>query len=211
MIIALRILNLLASYTPLANPPESIESGNYGHPPRASWWFKQSMIYFLGLLNMKICVFFLIQLFPIIVKIGDWALRWTEGNTALQIAFVMLLFPVIMNAIQYYIIDTFIKKKLSYDFYSVNEGHGDATADEDLHRRHGLLDAIDESYSSESDSEDGPVKKLPVPLSQPKHSFPDSELTLTEDHSPVLSYELPSSGSSCSHHEHEQSKTDERQ
>ncbi|KAJ5627557.1 hypothetical protein N7528_004984 [Penicillium herquei] len=181
LIIALRILNLLASYTTLANPPESIESGNYGHPPRSAWWFKQSMIYFWGLLIMKICVFFLIQLFPIIVKIGDWALRWTEGNTALQITFVMLLFPVIMNAIQYYIIDTFIKKKASHDFH---DDHGDAVDDDDLHRQN-LLDGIDEAYSSDSDVEDAPAKKAPLPVAQSKDSFQDSEGTLTEDHSPV--------------------------
>lgn len=113
LILILRVLNILALYTPLANPPESIESGNYGQPPSALWWFKQSVIYFIGLLGMKIVVFFLIQLLPFIVKIGDWALSWTEGNTAVQIFFVMLLFPVIMNALQYYIIDTFIKKPLA--------------------------------------------------------------------------------------------------
>jgi STIMATE family len=79
------------------------------------WWFKQSVLYFIGLLWMKFCVFVLIQVFPVIVKIGDWALRWTEGNTALQIIFVMLLFPLIMNAIQYYIVDTFIKRKAAVD------------------------------------------------------------------------------------------------
>lgn len=36
-------------------------------------------------------------------------MRWTEGNEALQIAFVMFVFPLIMNAAQYYIIDGFIK------------------------------------------------------------------------------------------------------
>lgn len=40
---------------------------------------------------------------------GDWALRWTEGNEMVQVFFVMLFFPVIMNALQYYIIDGFIK------------------------------------------------------------------------------------------------------
>lgn len=64
---------------------------------------------------MKICVFCIIQIFPFIVKVGDWALRWTEGNAVLQIVFVMLLFPLIMNAIQYYIIDTFIKKQIVPD------------------------------------------------------------------------------------------------
>lgn len=58
---------------------------------------------------MKMCVFVIFQLLPWIVQVGDWALRWTEGNETIQIFFVMLFFPVVMNAIQYYIIDSFIK------------------------------------------------------------------------------------------------------
>ena len=103
------LLHRLFLLTPLANPPESLQSGNYGQPPRATWWLKQSVVYFLGLLGMKFCVFVLFQLLPWIAWIGDWALRWTEGNEAVQITFVMFVFPVIMNAIQYWIIDGFIK------------------------------------------------------------------------------------------------------
>ncbi|EEH47731.2 uncharacterized protein PADG_03815 [Paracoccidioides brasiliensis Pb18] len=125
LILILRVLNHAALFTPLANPPESIQSGNYGSPPRATWWFKQSMIYFVGLLCMKTCVIILIHMLPFIVKVGDWALRWTEGNTAVQIFFVMLLFPVIMNAVQYYIIDTFIKKPSE----KVEDGEGDDNED----------------------------------------------------------------------------------
>lgn len=111
LIIILKVLNVGASYTPLAKPPESIRSGYYGDPPRATWWLKQSFIYFVGLMGMKTCVFFIFQLLPWIGRVGDWALRWTEGNEAIQIAFVMLIFPLIMNAMQYYIIDMFIKRK----------------------------------------------------------------------------------------------------
>ncbi|KAL9622835.1 MAG: hypothetical protein Q9160_002761 [Pyrenula sp. 1 TL-2023] len=111
LIILLRVLHIGISYTPLARPPESIQSGYYGDPPRATWWLKQSFIYFIGLLGMKFCVFLVFQLLPWISQVGDWALRWTEGNEAIQIAFVMLIFPTIMNAIQYYIIDAFIKRK----------------------------------------------------------------------------------------------------
>ncbi|KAI5285790.1 hypothetical protein KEM54_000282 [Ascosphaera aggregata] len=107
----LKFLNWAAYYTPLADPPESIESGYYGNPPRAWWWFKQSMIYFVGLLIMKSCVVTFIRFVPFVARFGDWALSWTEGNAAVQIFFVMLLFPVCMNALQYYIIDTFIKRK----------------------------------------------------------------------------------------------------
>lgn len=109
LICILKILTSGASYTPLANPRESIESGHYGTPPKAGWWLKQCLIYFLGLLGMKACVFLIFQLCPWLGRVGDWALRWTEGNEALQVAFVMLIFPLIMNALQYYIIDTFIK------------------------------------------------------------------------------------------------------
>jgi hypothetical protein len=98
-----------ASLTAIANPPESIKSGNYGQPPKATWWLKQCLLYFVGLLGMKFCVFVIFTLCPWIAVVGNWALRWTEGNEAIQIAFVMLIFPLIMNAFQYYIIDTFIK------------------------------------------------------------------------------------------------------
>ena len=57
---------------------------------------------------MKICVLILFMLLPWLPRVGDWALGWTEGNEKLQIVFVMMLFPVIMNALQYYIIDSFM-------------------------------------------------------------------------------------------------------
>lgn len=173
MVVTLRIINHLALYTPLADPPESIESGNYGNPPSAAWWFKQSLLYFISLLWMKICVFFVIQMLPFIVKVGDWALRWTEGNTAIQIIFVMLLFPVIMNAIQYYIIDTFIKKQIPVDHTSLDEVH-DAMLDDDPHRRSALLAAI--SDDEESDLDDNSVVKSVEFRSQPKE-------TATQPHS----------------------------
>ncbi|KAI8635164.1 vacuolar membrane protein-domain-containing protein [Xylariaceae sp. FL1651] len=111
LIVLLRIITGLVSYTPWGKPPESIQSGNYGNPPNACWWFKQSVIYFCGLFGMKICVLLIFLILPWISRVGDWALKWTEGNEHLQIIFSMMLFPLIMNAVQYYIIDSFIKKK----------------------------------------------------------------------------------------------------
>ena len=72
---------------------------------------KQSFIYFIGLMGMKVCVLIIFLIAPWISRVGDWALRWTEGDEALQVIFVMLVFPVIMNATQYYIIDSFIKNQ----------------------------------------------------------------------------------------------------
>lgn len=59
---------------------------------------------------MKVCVLVIFLLMPWISKVGDWALGWTDGNERLQIAFVMMIFPLIMNGLQYYIIDSFIMK-----------------------------------------------------------------------------------------------------
>ena len=62
-------------------------------------------------MGMKICVLIIFLVLPWISRVGDWALKWTEGDEALQVIFVMLVFPVIMNATQYYIIDSFIKNQ----------------------------------------------------------------------------------------------------
>jgi len=51
---------------------------------------------------MKLFVFFLFQALPWLPWVGDWALRWTKGNHALEIVFVMFVFPVIMNIIQFW-------------------------------------------------------------------------------------------------------------
>ncbi|CAO1597336.1 hypothetical protein XANCAGTX0491_001150 [Xanthoria calcicola] len=124
----LRLLTYGFSLTPLGDPPESIQSGNYGRPAKASWWLKQSFIYFIGLLGMKACVFVIFQLCPWLIRVGDWALKWTEGNATVQVFFVMLFFPVVMNALQYYIIDGFIKNQKPAD---PDADYDDADADVD--------------------------------------------------------------------------------
>ncbi|KAI9720641.1 MAG: hypothetical protein M1812_002821 [Candelaria pacifica] len=131
LVILLRLLTYGFSLTPFGKPIESIQSGHYGHPPKAKWWAKQSFIYFLGLLGMKACVFFIFQILPWISLVGDWALRWTEGNETLQIFFVMLFFPVIMNALQYYIIDSFIKGKPEGEHEPIPSEEGDSDDDEE--------------------------------------------------------------------------------
>ncbi|KAK3329030.1 vacuolar membrane protein-domain-containing protein [Apodospora peruviana] len=111
LIVIVRVTTKLVTYTPLGRPAESVQSGHYGNPPNAWWWLKQSIIYFCGLMGMKLCVLVIFMVFPWISRVGDWALGWTEGNERLQIVFVMMLFPLIMNAMQYYIIDSYIKEK----------------------------------------------------------------------------------------------------
>jgi STIMATE family len=127
---------------------------------------------------MKLCVFFIFQLLPWIAWVGDWALRWTEGNAAIQITFVMLIFPLIMNALQYWIIDGFIKDPGSGDHQPLptDDESDDESGDEAwLRQRRRRLDESDEENSEdeaevdakrkERIAERGPLKEAnPTPI-----------------------------------------------
>ena len=149
----LRLLTFAFTLTPLGNPPESIHSGNYGHPPKATWWLKQSFIYFIGLLGMKFCVFVIFQLCPWIIQVGDWALRWTEGNEQVQVFFVMLFFPVVMNAIQYYIIDSFIKDQKPPEHEQIPSEDEDEDDFDERRRSHSRAHGHDGDSDNENDDE----------------------------------------------------------
>lgn len=146
LIVILRILTHAFKLTALGQPIESIESGNYGRPPKASWWLKQSFIYFLGLVGMKFFVFVIFQLCPWIIRVGNWALKWTEDNEKLQVFFVMLFFPVVMNALQYYIIDGFIKNQKPSDHEQIPSEDENEDAAEEWRES-------DEEYNSASEDE----------------------------------------------------------
>jgi hypothetical protein len=148
LIFLLRIFTALFLLTPFGSPPESITSGNYGTPPNAWWWVKQVMIYFMGLMGMKFCVLIIFLVAPWISRIGDWALRWTEGNEALQVVFVMLVFPVIMNATQYYIIDSFIKKQTNEHELIPDDDTEDDRSYDEPHRG-----SLDDLHSDEEDDD----------------------------------------------------------
>jgi hypothetical protein len=112
------------------------------------------LIYTIGLVSMKLFVWLLFALLPWLPWVGDWALRWTEGSEALQIAFVMFIFPLAMNIIQYYIIDSFIKdNKHDQGYREVNGDEADADVDEERERfvvddEDGLTDDEDDARKS---------------------------------------------------------------
>lgn len=111
---------------------------------------------------MKLCVLVIFALLPWIAWVGDWALRWTEGNTALQITFVMFVFPLVMNALQYWIVDGFIKDPAGadnrYEGVADDEDEDDEDDEEWLERQRRRREAgID---GDDSDIEDGTSKGL---------------------------------------------------
>ncbi|RMY55860.1 hypothetical protein D0864_13730 [Hortaea werneckii] len=203
----LKVLHGLFVHTPLARPKESIKSGHYGQPPRVTWWLKQSVIYFIGLVGMKLFVFFLFAAMPFLPWIGDWALRWANGNEALEITFAMFIFPLVMNAVQYWIIDNFImdKKKDGEGYEAVeqnDEDDGDANERQRQRADSGESDSsvtqvAEEDGRGKSQVDDAPLKEhrtVPLLLLCSLHADPDPpppDLGLHRHKIPPLLSQLP--------------------
>ncbi|OBZ84551.1 hypothetical protein A0J61_07399 [Choanephora cucurbitarum] len=91
---------------------KGFQSGVYGSPPLGNQlrvWAKQLGAYVLALVVMKLVVVILFSLCPWLETLGEWVLSWTMGNYRLQVLFVMLVFPLMMNIIQFWIVDTIVK------------------------------------------------------------------------------------------------------
>lgn len=105
---------------------------------------------------MKLCVLVIFVMMPWISRVGDWALGWTDGNEKLQVAFVMMIFPLIMNALQYYIIDSFIKRKTTdHEVLASQDDDADDDDDDDYERRRGSSSG---GVGRGSQDEETPVK-----------------------------------------------------
>lgn len=129
---------------------------------------------------MKLCVLAIFAFLPWIAWVGDWALRWTEGNTAVQIAFVMFIFPLIMNALQYWIIDNFIKDPGHGDdgryVIAAGEDSDDETDEEWLERQRRRREAGIDGDSDEEDGSTDPLKEAnPTAVPARKNSSKDGE------------------------------------
>ncbi|KAF9006665.1 vacuolar membrane protein-domain-containing protein [Cyathus striatus] len=90
---------------------KGFQSGLYGTPPSFNYWCRQAAIYVLSLSTMKFLVIGLLALFPGIFKLGEWLLSWTwtEEGDALQVIFTMGIFPIVMNILQFWLIDSIVK------------------------------------------------------------------------------------------------------
>ncbi|KAI5797965.1 vacuolar membrane protein-domain-containing protein [Peziza echinospora] len=157
LIIILRLLQRLLLALPFPFWHTGITSGEYGDPPKWSSWGKQAIIYFCGLMGMKFVVWLMFEIFPWLGRFGDWLLRWTEGDKRIQVFFVMFFFPLVMNGIQYYIIDSYIKSQKP--FGAVSNGPNGAlpsSARSSYSRQNRLsFDEADNIFSDEEVDDDG--------------------------------------------------------
>ncbi|ODQ64715.1 hypothetical protein NADFUDRAFT_47317 [Nadsonia fulvescens var. elongata DSM 6958] len=88
---------------------QGIISGQYGYPPKWSAYFKQAALFLFAMILMKIVIYIVFQYLPWLDDVAKYLLSWTYFNPHLQIGFVVFVFPMIMNTLQYYLVDTIIK------------------------------------------------------------------------------------------------------
>ncbi|KAL6309836.1 vacuolar membrane protein-domain-containing protein [Sparassis latifolia] len=88
---------------------KGFESGQYGSPPSFIYWTRQAAVYLLALLTMKLLVVALFAAWPGIFKVGEWLLTFLGPSDAVQVIFTMGLFPILMNILQFWLIDSIVK------------------------------------------------------------------------------------------------------
>ena len=88
------------------------------HEFRWTAWTKQFILFLVAWLFVKMTVVFLILEIPLFVLLAQWILKLVlhSGSVKLQVLVVMLLFPLIMNVVQAWLIDMLIKGKFKQQF-----------------------------------------------------------------------------------------------
>lgn len=103
------ILHLLTWFFTEKCHIKGFETGKYGTPPSINYWMRQAAVYIVSLTTMKLLVVVLLILWPGIFKMGEWLLGFLGDSDAAQIIFVMGIFPIIMNIVQFWLIDSIVK------------------------------------------------------------------------------------------------------
>jgi STIMATE family len=115
-----------------------LQSGQYGTPPVLSYWARQAAVYVVSLTSMKLLVIVVLASWRGLLDIGAWLLSWLgNGNTAQVVLCVYItspvpdpalapsivrqltfqfpihstmgFFPILMNVIQFWLIDSIVK------------------------------------------------------------------------------------------------------
>ncbi|KAF9325989.1 hypothetical protein BG006_010555 [Podila minutissima] len=121
---------------------EGLRTGEYGNPPQIQRWWKQTLVFSLGLVVMKIVVVIVLT-WPFLFTFGEWVLGWTLQNEKLQILFVMLILPLSLNICQFWVIDYILKQKTVEKF--------PIRIDDDEDDLYGLVEGLDRSNSDDED------------------------------------------------------------
>ncbi|KAG9079565.1 hypothetical protein FRC06_007659 [Ceratobasidium sp. 370] len=147
---------------------KGFRSGDYGGvPPSKVYWMRQATVYVTALILMKLAVVGLFAIWPGLFRIGDWLLSWTSGNAALQVVVVMGLFPIIMNVLQFWLIDSIVKLKEKSPLLPLSSSSDDEEHDRLVDPRHSDSDDEDTTPTATRKSRERSPPPTPSPVPTP--------------------------------------------
>ncbi|KAJ9477371.1 Vacuolar membrane protein [Pseudozyma hubeiensis] len=86
--------------------------------PRIEYWLKQLASYLFVLFLMKMAVLVIFALFPFLFDVGSWILGFFGSHKDVQVLFSMALFPLAMNVLQFWLIDSLLRHNPYTSAYS---------------------------------------------------------------------------------------------
>jgi len=86
--------------------------------PRIEYWLKQLASYLFVLFLMKMAVLVVFGFFPFLFDVGSWILGFFGSNKDFQVLFSMALFPLAMNVLQFWLIDSLLRHNPYTSAYS---------------------------------------------------------------------------------------------
>lgn len=114
---------------PNSSIPNNSASSNkpVSQRPRLTYWSRQLLVYLLALLIMKLFVLLIFYIFPFLFTIGKWLLGLFGKHKRAQVVFAMAIFPLVMNVVQFWLIDSLLRHNPNTSSYSklINEDEGE--------------------------------------------------------------------------------------
>ncbi|ETV99921.1 hypothetical protein H310_07948 [Aphanomyces invadans] len=100
--------------------------GDYGDPVRVRVWLLQLLSWLGVILTAKLLIGRGIVYFQAgLVAYAAWVFAPLEGHPRVELIVVMVACPCLMNALQFWVQDSFLKKKTKYDLLPrTDKGHG---------------------------------------------------------------------------------------
>jgi len=144
-------------------------SGQYGSPPSLNYWARQATVYVVSLTSMKLLVILLLVSWHKLIDIGAWLLGWLGNSDAAQVVFTMGLFPIFMNIIQFWLIDSIVKAG-GFAGIALPTDQADAADREPLFRSSSDSGDDDDDDSADVDGVATPVKGDIEAQEQPQQS-----------------------------------------
>jgi len=83
-----------------------------------SCWLRQLGVYLVAIIVMKLSVVALINAAPFLLTFGAWLLGLFGTHRSLQVIFAMAIFPLIMNTVQFWLVDTVLRDSMKRQQYT---------------------------------------------------------------------------------------------